>query len=390
MSHVTTVKIVGTRLVRTVLACVFALSVSLQVKVVFAARTELVDEPAAFTKCWDYGAAPDLATLAAADVANVYFLDRDRKLQSVDLNTGSKLWGSELGGEVVSNLLVTDSAIFVATAAQQGPEGSRGRTMLRSISKQTGITIWSTDIPVLSGATLGFVSGNIVAISSDGTIVALTHGEGKLAWKKESSYRVTSEPYFGGSYIVFGTDKKEVLKVSASDAQTSVISKTEFLPTAVVLDAQDRLVFGDERGNLLSISADGKRRWKFKNGARISSVLLYDSGYLAASDDNFVYRLSRSGNVEWKRRLSGRVVGKPLIIGSIAVASIVGAGSVYLLNLKSGKIYDRVETGDEVSAGIVARPGHEELVITSSRGLSFFGRSKCATNKKTAPRSVPS
>ena len=377
MSHVITVKIVGARLVKILLAFIFALFVSADTPIVSAAGTEPVDEPGAFTKCWEYSAAPDLATSAAADIANVYFLDRDGKLHAVDLNTGSKLWGSELGGEVVSNLLVTDSAILVATAAQQGPGGSPGRTVLRSISKQTGITVWSTDIPAMSAGSLGIASGNIVIISFDGTIVALTQGEGNLAWKKESSFRVTSEPYFGDSYIAFGTDKKEVLKLSGSDGQVSVISKTEYLPTAIVFDAQSRLVFGDERGNLLSVSADGNRRWKFKNGARISSVLSYDSGYLAASDDNFVYRLSRSGNVEWKRRLSGRVVGKPLVIGSIAVVSIVGAGSVYFLNLKNGKIYDRVETGDETSAGIVAQRGHEGIVIASSRSLSFFSRGKC-------------
>ena len=155
MSHVITVKILGLRLVKLVLACIFALAVLSEARIVLAARTEFVDGPEAFTKCWEYGAAPDLATLAAADAANVYFIDRDGKLQSIDWNTGSKLWGSELGGEVVSNLLVTDSAIFVATAAQQGQDGSRGRTVLRAISKQTGITVWSTDIPASSGVALG-------------------------------------------------------------------------------------------------------------------------------------------------------------------------------------------------------------------------------------------
>ena len=150
------------------------------------------------------------------------------------------------------------------------------------------------------------------------------------------------------------------------------------------------MLLGDARGNLVLTSADGDRIWTFKNGAQISFLLPYDSEYLAASFDNFFYKLSRSGNVEWKRRLSGRLSSRPSVIASDGVISISGDPSIYVLDLTNGKILNRIEIGgdENLSPRIVAASA-DGFAVAGSQGIQFFSRSACSPNEKDGTK-VPS
>ena len=94
-----------------------------------------------FTKCWEYKASPDLATAVTASDSTFYFLDVDRKLEAVDLASATKRWSTELGGEMISNILVGSGGVFVVTVTPPSGEATTPRkAFLRSLSQQTGIT----------------------------------------------------------------------------------------------------------------------------------------------------------------------------------------------------------------------------------------------------------
>ncbi len=335
-----------------------------------AAQSEL------FTKCWEYKSSPDLTKSAASNDASFYFLNSDNRLEAVDLNTAAKRWSTELGGEVISNLFASDSSVFVVTISPPLGNAIERKLLLRSLSKQTGITNWSTDVPYSPRVFLGNLNGNIISVGSGGVIAAYSSSDGAQIWNKHLGSRVTTEPYFTAGELAIGTDKKEVITVAGTNGKTAVVSTLQHLPSAVLIGPEKRYLIGDERGNLVSGTARS-RRWKFKNGARISFVLSYGSGFLASSFDNFIYKLSRGGNVEWKRRLSGRVANRPLIINDTAIVSIVGDGTVYIIDLKNGKIVSRIETGDENAPGIAATTRQGEFVVSTSTGLSFYTQAKC-------------
>ena len=85
------------------------------------ARLSMIDEePLSFAKCWAYSSAVDLETLPVTDGANVYFLNPENRIEALDLHNASKLWSTEMGGSLVSNILVADTALFVVTNAAQG------------------------------------------------------------------------------------------------------------------------------------------------------------------------------------------------------------------------------------------------------------------------------
>lgn len=346
------------------------------------------DQAPSFAKCWDYASAPDLSVNAATDGSNVYFVDTERKLQAVDLGAGAKLWSSELAGNVVSNLLVADDAILVATQTAVAGAVTSANSLVRSVSRQTGITNWSTELASSSTLALGYLGGSIFVVSSSGSIAVFTADKGLPVWKKEIGAKVTTEPRYSGLTVLIGTDRNEILSVDVSTGQLATVARTESVPTAVFPESSGRILVGDDRGNLIFISDEGKRIWKFRNGARISAITSYDSEFLATSHDNFLYKLSRGGNVEWKRRLSARIGAGPAVLGDTALVATVGDGIVYVIDLSDGKVGNRIDAGEESSVQVVASDGG--FVIVSTKGLRFFGRDKCSANTKTVPAVAPS
>ena len=375
MSHPSTLKAPYWSLLRTFVSVFLSILVCGAAAGICAA--EPTEETPVFSKRWEYKVIPNLDVAAAADAANVYFLDYENKLHAVDLALGNKLWSSELGGEVVSNLLVVEQSVFVVTASPGDPAGTNTKATLRSVSSQTGITEWRAEIASSTKVWLGAAGEAIVAVGSNGSISALTRA-GEFKWKSDLLVEVTAVPTFDESGVDLGTAKNEVLAISAADGRARVAWTSRHLPTAVVIDSNGRLVVGDERGNLTLVSSDGDRVWRFRNGAQISAALLHESEYLATSYDNFVYKLSRGGDVKWKRRLSGRVSDRPLVFGDTAVISILGTGSIYVLDLRNGKISNRIEMGEEISTRITGVPGNRGFIIVGPNGLSYFANNKLA------------
>ena len=340
--------------------------------------------PATYAKCWEYPTAANLSVAAGVDSVNAYFVDSNRRLEAVDLSLGVKVWSTELAGDAVSNLLVTDESIIVATNPSEGSADAAKTATLLSVSKQTGITNWTAELSPSLSATLGSLNGYVLAISASGAVAAFSAATGRPAWSVKAGGGITTAPYFGSNFVLIGTDEKEVIEVAAAGGNISAIFRMEGSPTAVFLDASGRIVAGDDRGNLVLTSTDGRRLWRFRNGARISSIAGYDSEFLVTSHDNFVYKVSRSGNVEWKRRLSGRPVARPLVIGEIGFVATVGDGMVYALDLTNGKIINRIETVDDNSAQL-AVSGKGLVVIAANRVVLFRSDECRSVSKKTAP-----
>ncbi len=336
-------------------------------------RTE--DSPALFAKCWEYPGAVDLGVAPVTDGANVYFLNPENKIGAADLSTAAKLWSTEIGGDVVSNILVVDHALFLVTNAQSaGPS----KTVLRSHSKQTGITNWSAELPSSTGYYLGAVGGKLISLSYDGAVSAIT-STGETEWTRNLGAIVTAAPHFGERRLTVGTNKKEIVTVSVESGEISVVATADHSPTAVFSGSDGRHIFGDERGNLVLLGADGDQIWKFKNGAKISFISRSGSDYLAASYDNFIYKFSRGGNVEWKRRLNGRVASDPIVVDGTIVASTIGDGTVFVLRLKNGKILNQIEGDGDDSGGLVILAGREDFIRTTAKGLALYSRKKCVS-----------
>jgi outer membrane protein assembly factor BamB len=232
-------------------------------------------------------------------------------------------------------------------------------------------------IPAATRVTQGITNTHVILVDTAGSIRAFDPADGDLVWSRDLGANVSGDPLFDSDELTVATDKKEIVVISGREGQTRLAVKTGQVPTAVLPDSSNRFLIGDERGNLTLASRDGKRIWRFRNGAQISFLMSYDSEFIAASFDNFIYKISRSGNVEWKRRLSGRAASRPVISGDTAVVSIVGDDSIYFIDLKDGKISNRVEISDGDIGGLATGVGKGSLVLSGTRGVALYSSGGC-------------
>ena len=325
------------------------------------------DKPVIFNRCWETPSAVDLAVTPVSDGATIFFLDTAGKLTAMETAQPTRRWSTEIGGDVVSNQLVTHTALFVVTV----PSGSAGDASLRAISKQTGVTMWTTGLPRSVRIFLGMINGSLVAVASDGTTTALAPDRGSIIWRQSIGAAANADPLFTPGRLVVATDRNEIVSISPTGS-VEITAKAAHAATALVGEDQGRVLAGDERGNLMHFSPSGSELWKFRNGARISYLALYESEYIAASDDNFVYRISRGGNVEWKRRLPGRLSTRPVIIGETAVMSIIGEPSIYAISLDDGKISNRILAGSEEAPAIAIAAGASAFAALSAQRVSLY------------------
>lgn len=300
-------------------------------------------------KCWETVSAEPINGVLASDREKLYVPLSSGGIQAIDVKDGRSVWSTDLGGELGSEILVTDRALYIVSV--NGSSAANATAVVRSISKQTGVTNWQEAIPASDRFFLGEVGGGIITISRTGLIELLSFDDGKSIWKASVPGPVSAEPHFSGDRLYIATGQKMLFVLSNTDGHRLYRRSVKFVPTAISTTPDGKLITGDERGNLSLYNTGGDLQWSFKNGARISSVEHTVHGILATSLDNFVYLLSHgSGSVIWKRRLPGRVFGKPAVTEKIAIATTVSDGRAFVMELESGKLINQM-TVDNADSG---------------------------------------
>lgn len=333
-------------------------------------------EPSAFNynQCWQRSFADQAGVQVGVDAATAYVAVDPALVKAVDMPHGRDLWSAELGGSVVSNLLLTDNALYIVSGLA-GPSEASDRRVVRSISKQSGITNWS--VPFRSDGRVWLVKtrDTIVAVGESGHVAALAAESGVARWETAISGPVTAEPASAGDRLLLGTAENKLQILSAADGRTLSVLPTKFEPTAVAFVFDGKILAGDERGNLSLLSVNRLERiWNRKHGARIASIAMTGRGALVASFDNFVYMLSDAGGVVWKRRLPARPGTASVSLGTTALLGSGGDEPLYVVDLSNGRILNQLSLPRAVAA---VPSGERNIIFLSSGGLSMYSPEGC-------------
>ena len=335
---------------------------------------------ARLTKCSEYRIESPVSEALAADTQRIFVGTADGSVQSLDLNISSGVWRTELGGEIVSNIVPAEMGMVVVSNPVKTTESVPIESVLRSLSKETGIPNWTARLPFSERFFLGSVQGAIEAVSREGSISALDSQTGRILWRTPSFGKITAHPSFSPHGIVLGTSEKQIFVISPETGEILFKGSTDFIPTAVTNPTPDVLVAGDERGNVASIGVPGgKNIWKFKSGAAISFVSVSKEGLFITSLDNFIYLISMyNGDVIWKRRLPGRVIEGGLIVEGFVIVLIYGENSAFLIDTKKGKILDQLPQNDKNFVNqvpVLVKDG--KILVTTPDAIAIYSISGC-------------
>ena len=338
-------------------------------------------------QCWSYREPISVTGGVLIDESNVYAVASGDRVISLDRMNGAVVWTSEPGGSVTSPIrAVNSSIIFVSKTT--APNGRPAASYVRAISKATGITNWVTPLSQTAIYSLAGSEKSIFAVAQAGPLVALDPANGTVRWSRDGSGFANKETYFGGDRVARFSGAKAVEVISLDSWKTIGRFELGFVPKVITTSPDRTLVAGDERGNLESISLDSfSRNWSYKAGGAISHLLIREGNVIATSADNFVYSISlSSGNVEWKRRMPGRINSIALLTDMNLGLTVVGEKTGYILDLSDGRFSGRVALGgDEEFAGHSLVGDGRFVVAITNQGLTVFSTSCSALKAAGSP-----
>lgn len=337
--------------------------------------------------------------VASDNVSDIIISFQNGKIIKLNLIKKFVIWSSELGGESVSNVIYDKESIYLVTRLLQTNESKEKELekvgkefggnqykdrelsqnyLLWSLDSETGVTKWQFPFTAKSPVLLSSYQNILVLNESSGTLTSVQKPDPQTFWKRNLGQNFSSSPSFNGDNIYIGTNDNSIVKLSAKSGE--IISKlppSQSSSTILIADG-DKLFRGEKKG-ILSLSDTSKDRvvWSVRFGGEISSLTRVSDGLLVSSFDNFVYLVSqRNGRTIWKRRLSGRIIFRPLIIENQALMLSAAGGELVVLNLSDGKILNQIslaERGFVLSMPVILE---KRLVLSTTRGIFSYSNGK--------------
>lgn len=146
------------------------------------------------SKCWSYPMSETGSELAL-DSSRVFLGSAKAKVEALSYS-GKKLWASELGGDIISNISPLESGLFFVTASTAIGAERVGPGVLRSLSKETGITNWTLKLPDADKYFIGGFNGSVVIVANSGLIHSVDMKSGAVKWSREIAASSVAKPVF--------------------------------------------------------------------------------------------------------------------------------------------------------------------------------------------------
>ncbi len=336
------------------------------------------------SKCWSYPLVGVTADQIAADESSVFVGTTGAKIEALS-REGKKIWSSEFGGEISSNIIASDSSLFFTTSVISDDSTKPGGSKLRWVSKETGITNSTLTLPDAARYYISVFNGAIIVVSKNGAIESVDAKSSNVKWSRQIAEGFIAEPSFTTDRVFVATTGKQIFGVLLASGEIDSIRKVPFGVTALSAGANGELVIGDERGNVSRLNGVDKPIWTFKTGGEILIIIKAADNFLVASHDNFVYFLvARNGGRVWKKRLAGRVGQIAKVNDSFALISNFEERGAVLTDLSNGKVAGRIIFSDDES--LVSRPVVSNgLIFTLTNAAVYaYSLNGCPSEKTKA------
>jgi len=319
-------------------------------------------------KKWSYPLAGQPTAIAHYG-DEIFVASGSDRIEAVSLE-GKKIWSAEFGGSINSDLLATESGLFFTNTVIPSGATKPGGSKLRSVSRDTGITNWTVQIPDADGHFLGGFNGSVIVVSSSGSIQSVDAKTGAVRWQRQIAKAFAAQPSFSTTSLTVATAGKQIFTISLANGEILSMRKVPYEVTALTA-SNGAVAVGDARGNLAYYkNGSDKADWTFKSGGAILQIYLTGGDALVSSYDNFVYFIAgKSGSRLWKRRLSGRVPMIANVADRFGLVASEGDARAEFIDLSTGKIAGQILVGEDehrVSRPITYTNGNVFVLTTSA------------------------
>ncbi len=370
-----------------------------------------------FKICWENKNEQSINSIIASDKNKLFVVSVGGIIKSINSETGTKYWETNLGGEILSTPYIDDGNIFIVSKVKENQSGifannklsideDKGNgIIIRSLSITSGVTIWQTNLKTNLKTNLNpeqlflYVhKSTLIIADKNGNLYSIIKNDGTYNWQNNLGARLSAPPYFYADKAILGTFEKQLIIFNLGEGKIYKKVELHIIPTAISFDITDETLFiGDQKGVAFSLKIEKteeikyevfkreknrkktkNNNWEFRLGAEVSNISLTPKGLLITSLDNFAYLISkRNGNLIWKKRLAGRITDKTLVLNNYALITTIAEPTIFIVELNTGRVINKITLEDESFATATPIKTQNKIIVPTSRGLFAFSPNEC-------------
>lgn len=313
----------------------------------------------------------------ASDNESLFLPLLNGKLISLSIFMQVTKWETDLGGEITEKPYLFGDNIAIISKTNSNfteTENSKKDYFLRLLNKNNGLVRWQIplDIPNrLNNQSLNLYSpdsNRLIVTDMNGSLYLLDTNDGSIIAKKEFHLQMSANPFFDKQTILLVAMDEQIILVSMKTLDIIERINVEATPTIVTF-FDNLLVWGDDKGRLNALARRSyikekktnqldkynkskevipyNQKWNLRFGGKIFNIIPFKNNFLITSFDNYIYLVSsEKGEIIWKRRLPNRPSFDPLLVEDHAVVLTVGDPTALVVELKSGRIVNKVNISD--------------------------------------------
>ena len=276
---------------------------------------------------WHYKTKGSVDNTFCYDNGKILVTDYYGIAYALDAKTGKLVWKKELGQDELGNYNtgnVVSNGVFYTGYSNY----------LQAVDVETGKTLWQNNSwKGGEGATHTMIVADEVLIAASNWRALYAHSTktGNLIWKnKEDQYnsRSSSATWYNDTLYVAGKKNIGLFDVHSGDMLKELKTEFDLLVSTKPLIVDDMIVIGTKYTGMSAINRfTGKTIWNVDT----DDALVYTSPY--------------------SRPVTHSVEAPPVLIGNSIVFG-ASDGFVYVVDVKSGKLIDKINVGAPVLAAV--------------------------------------
>jgi len=277
-----------------------------------------------------------------------FFPVDDHQVAAVDIQSGTPAWTAP--GTPTSTPATGDGLLFLAE-----PDS------ITALRQETGERVWRLPFSEELAVPLVWDNGWLVVSDVSGNVLALRATDGTLIWRAELGVRVHAAPALAADRVYVPLEDGRVVALDVTSGAQKWAHKLGGPPNEM-LALEDRVYVGSDDNFFYCLMAgNGEIAWRWRTGGDVIGVPVIDEHRVYfVSRDNVLRGLDRhSGSQRWKRALPGRPTRGP----------VAGADLIFVSGLAPKVTAFAMKDGSP--AGEVAAPGELAAApfLTDARGL---------------------
>jgi outer membrane protein assembly factor BamB len=257
---------------------------------------------------------------------NIYTVDVDGNLYSIDSANGKVNWQIKAGGPLLfkSELVVSDGKIFIAT----------GFGIVEAYDL-TGKKIWDNDLDEAIYNSLLIVKKSLIIATDALKLYSLDSKDGDKNWSTEIDDKViTLTPLVHDDIIYFGCYSGTFYAVSLDDGDIIWTYKSNGAIYSSPVVVEKSIYFGSEDGYVYSLNdKTGALNWQFKSSYPVKSSPLFAFGSIVVANDRTIFSLNPlNGNIIWQNSFGSKIKTSPTFAGDTVILGLVNGDIVSIRN----------------------------------------------------------